>query len=138
MKIYFAASIRGGRDQADRYPAIVQILKDQGHEILSELFTDGKLTKEGTNPDKTSQWIYQRDIDWIKQSHVVVAEVTQPSLGVGYEIAKAEEWGKTVICLFHDMGDKKLSAMIDGTASSKVIYYKQVSELEQTLAKLLQ
>ncbi len=138
MKLYFAASIRGGRDQADRYPAIVQILKDQGHTILSELFSDGKLTDEGTNPDKTSQWIYQRDIDWIQEADAVVAEVTQPSLGVGYEIAKAEEWGKQVICLYYSKADGRLSAMIDGTNMSTIINYESVEELKESLPKLLQ
>jgi hypothetical protein len=27
-----------------------------------------------------------RDVELLEQAHVVVAEVTQPSLGVGYEI----------------------------------------------------
>ena len=31
---------------------------------------------------------------------VLVAEVTQPSLGVGYEIGRAVALNKTIICLF--------------------------------------
>ena len=29
-----------------------------------------------------------RDVELLEQSNVIVAEVTQPSLGVGYEIGK--------------------------------------------------
>lgn len=39
-----------------------------------------------------------------------VVEVTQPSLGVGYEIAQAEIMGKKMLCIYRN-GDK-LSAII--------------------------
>ena len=39
-------------------------------------------------------------MQWLSQSHVVVAEVTQPSLGVGFEIARAVTLNKPVLCLF--------------------------------------
>ncbi|KAJ0067282.1 hypothetical protein NL108_015797, partial [Boleophthalmus pectinirostris] len=44
--------------------------------------------------------IHDRDLDWLRQSHVVVAEVTQPSLGVGYELGRAKDLNKPVLCLF--------------------------------------
>ena len=31
---------------------------------------------------------YYRDVELLERSHVVVAEVTQPSLGVGYELGQ--------------------------------------------------
>jgi hypothetical protein len=31
---------------------------------------------------------FGRDVELLEQAHVVVAEVTQPSLGVGYEIGQ--------------------------------------------------
>ena len=37
---------------------------------------------------------------------VVIAECTQPSLGVGYEIGRALEWGKKIICLFRPASQK--------------------------------
>ena len=44
--------------------------------------------------------ILERDMEWLSQSQVVVAEVTQPSLGVGFEIARAITLNKPVLCLF--------------------------------------
>jgi len=44
--------------------------------------------------------ILERDMQWLSQAHVVVAEVTQPSLGVGFEIARAITLNKPVLCLF--------------------------------------
>ena len=44
--------------------------------------------------------ILERDMQWLSQCQVVVAEVTQPSLGVGFEIARAITLNKPVLCLF--------------------------------------
>lgn len=44
----------------------------------------------------------------------VVAEVTQPSLGVGYEVGHAKALGKKILCLYRPQPDKLLSAMIRG------------------------
>uniref|UniRef100_A0A8C2Y0N5 2'-deoxynucleoside 5'-phosphate N-hydrolase 1 n=1 Tax=Capra hircus TaxID=9925 RepID=A0A8C2Y0N5_CAPHI len=45
--------------------------------------------------------IHDRDLAWLQQADVVVAEVTQPSLGVGYELGWAVALHKPVLCLFH-------------------------------------
>ena len=44
----------------------------------------------------------------------VVAGVTQPSLGVGYEIGRAVDMGKRILCLYRPREGKVLSAMIRG------------------------
>lgn len=41
---------------------------------------------------------------------VIVAEVTTPSLGVGYEIGRAVELKKTILCLFRSNSDKSKSS----------------------------
>ena len=46
-------------------------------------------------------------------------------MGAGYEIGKAEEWSKTVLVLFRNNIDRKLSAMIDGTPCVEVINYNE-------------
>lgn len=46
---------------------------------------------------------------WFLFLVVIVAEVTQPSLGVGYEIGRAVALGKVIICLFRpDSGKSKI------------------------------
>ena len=37
----------------------------------------------------------------------IVAEVTQPSLGVGYEIGRAVAMGKRILCLYRPQQDKR-------------------------------
>uniref|UniRef100_A0A2K6A4H7 2'-deoxynucleoside 5'-phosphate N-hydrolase 1 n=2 Tax=Mandrillus leucophaeus TaxID=9568 RepID=A0A2K6A4H7_MANLE len=60
--------------------------------------------------------IHERDLAWLQQADVVVAEVTQPSLGVGYELGRAVAFNKRILCLFRPQSGRVLSAMIRGAA----------------------
>lgn len=112
MKIYFSGSIRGGREHAEWYDLIVKHLAQYG-EVVSEFVADKSLTSYGSL-NMTDKEIYNRDINFINEADIVVAEVTVPSLGVGYEIAYAEKLGKRIYCLYHQIEDKRVSAMIAG------------------------
>ena len=70
---------------------------------------------------------------WVRQADALIAEATNPSLGVGYEVAKAEEWGKPVLILFSETGERKLSAMIDGSPLLTVERYKNIDEAKQAI-----
>jgi len=125
MKIYFACSIRGGRGDADLYADLARYIKSRSI-LLTEKFVDSKLTSQGMNNPNADIWL--TDIEWVKESDAIIAEVTNPSLGVGYEIAKAEEWNKPVLALFHSNGSHKLSAMIEGSPNTKTVYYTELAE----------
>ncbi len=130
MKIYFACSIRGGRNDAKVYAELASHIKSKAA-LLTEIFTDSTLTAEGMK--KPSNIIWATDTAWIKEADAVIAEVTNPSLGVGYEIAKAEEWNKPTLALFHDDSSRKLSAMIDGSPNTKTVYYATISEAKAVI-----
>lgn len=134
MKIYFACSIRGGRDHGPIYAELVEYIKSKTT-LLTEIFADNKLTADGMN--KPSSVIWETDVAWVKEADAVIAEVTNPSLGVGYEIAKAEEWSKPVLALFHNDGSRKLSAMIDGSPNTKTVYYTTISEAKEAVNKFI-
>lgn len=127
MKIYFAGSIRGGRDDALLYNELIEKLQNFG-DVLTEHLGLASLSSFG-EIQKTDQQIYGRDIEWLKEADVVVAEVTTASLGVGYEIAKAEEWGKRILCLYRPSEGKRLSAMLTG-GSLTVKEYQTALDLE--------
>lgn len=69
----------------------------------------------------------------IHESHGLIMEVTNPSLGVGYEIAKAEEWGKPVLALFRPDSGRQLSAMIAGSSQTELVTYGSPDELRQPI-----
>ena len=126
MKIYFGGSISGGRADQAIYGQIIELLKQHGT-VLTEHFGDASLTAAGeTLADRD---IHDRDLNWLQDADVLVAEVTTPSLGVGYEIGRAVEWGKRIICLYRPSPGRRLSGMIRGCGGIVVHEYRDVSEL---------
>ena len=87
MNIYFAASIRGGRELQPIYAALVEHLRVAGHTVLTEHVASG--TVEADEVGQSDADIYRQDMAWLDQAQAVVAEVSVPSLGVGYEVGYA-------------------------------------------------
>jgi hypothetical protein len=134
MKIYFAGAIRGGRQDAALYHEIVRELQKHG-EVLTEHVADTELGVMGQ--DIGDGKIHDRDLEWLRKADYLVAEVSTPSLGVGYEIGKATEWGKPVLCLYRPEDGRSLSAMISGCNQATVREYQQTKELAAIFAELL-
>jgi hypothetical protein len=131
MKIYFAGAIRGGRDDAALYYEIVRRLREFG-EVLTEHVGDTELGVLGQ--DIGDCLIHDRDLAWLKEADCLVAEVTTPSLGVGYEVGKATEWGKQVLCLYRPQVGRSLSAMIAGCEAITLHEYENANQLERIFA----
>ena len=72
------------------------MLKHYGQVLTEHLGNDQEI--ESKDRILTDVQIHDRDMEWIRESDLVVAEVTIPSLGVGYEIGRAIELGKPVLC----------------------------------------
>ena len=135
MKIYFAGSIRGGRDDVGLYKKIIQLLREYG-EVLTEHIADNNLNNEGEK-NKDDVFIHDRDMKWILESDIIIAEVTNPSLGVGYEIGRAIEHNKNIICLYRKNDKNRLSAMIAGARKIKLINYEDFLDLNLNLKRIL-
>jgi nucleoside 2-deoxyribosyltransferase len=99
MKIYFACAIIGGREDIEAYKQIVQALLDDGHQVPTAANAGLHGTK-GLETEMAPMDVYTRDTNWIDECEVLVAEVSTPSHGVGYEISYALERGKPVLCIF--------------------------------------
>jgi len=114
MKIYFAGAIRGGREDAQLYENLIAYLKEKG-EVLTEHIGNTNLSWKGETTSKDEE-IYNRDIKWLQSADIVVAEVTTPSLGVGYELGIAEKLNIPVLCLYRPDKNNRLSAMVSGNS----------------------
>ena len=131
-KVYFACSLKGGGDKTD-IPLIADIIRKYAV-ILSEAFLNDIHRPEGSLLPKEEIW--RGDLDWVRESDLMIADVSNPSLGVGYEIAKAEEWGKPILCVYKNQ-EKILSAMISGSPNVKVAYYDNPGDLETVIKDFL-
>lgn len=136
MKIYFAGSIRGGREDAVLYQQIIAYLNTFG-EVLTEHIGDPELTSAGDDgPD--DRFIHDRDMNWLQSSEVMIAEVTTVSMGVGYEIGRAVELGKKVLCLYRKIPGKILSAMIAGCPLLTLACYEQLDGLKAAINSFME
>lgn len=129
MNIYFAASIRGGREQLSEYQQIIEHLKSHGN-VLTEHIGDSLLQKE---KNLTDHEIYNQDVDWLRESDIIIAEVTTPSLGVGYELGKGKKIEKPILCLYKKNADKSVSAMVSGNPFCRLRHYSTTEEALQLI-----
>jgi nucleoside 2-deoxyribosyltransferase len=128
MKIYFAGSIRGRRDDKELYAEIVKKLTPFGA-VLTEHVVDKNVSSDG-EINISERDIYARDVEWLMSSDIVIAEVTTPSLGVGYELGLAEKLNKKILCIYREQEGKRLSAMIGGNPKITVKLYKDPGDLD--------
>ena len=123
MKIYFSCSIRGVRPDQEIPQLLIDHLKRYGTVLTEHI----GVMDEKAEYSKNEEDIYKQDISWLKEADVIVAEVTGPSLGVGYEIGVAEALGKPILCLCRQ-GERRLSAMIKGNRGLTLRYYEDSEE----------
>lgn len=130
MKIYFACSITGGRNDAAIYAKLVEYLKGKGEVLTEQVGCENLIEEDSQNEDRH---IHDRDLKQLKSADLVVAEITQPSLGVGYEIAQASILKKPILALFRANTGRKLSAMIAGCQEVTDLEYKNIDEAKKII-----
>ena len=126
MKIYFACSITGGRQYEKTYQSITKFLLDRGYDVPTAHLAESNILEleEIAGPRD----VYDRDVNWIRSSDILLAEVSVPSHGVGYEIGYALGLRKPVLCLYD--ADRAVSKMISGNPDPllRVVAYKDLDE----------
>jgi len=110
MNIYFSCSITGGRADQQAYLAIVHALLKDGHEVPTAILASEDVTAFETIIEPRE--VFLRDTAWVEGCDALVAEVSTPSHGVGYEICLALNLGKPVLCCYQ--AGRQVSKMILG------------------------
>jgi nucleoside 2-deoxyribosyltransferase len=112
MNIYFACSITGGRDFESIYRAITDALLSDGHEVPTAHLADSNV--KAFEGQVSPREVYERDTAWIRACGALVAEVSTPSHGVGYEVSYALNIGKPVLCVYRE--GQPISKMLTGNS----------------------
>ncbi|RQG92137.1 nucleoside 2-deoxyribosyltransferase [Natrarchaeobius chitinivorans] len=136
MNIFFSGSIRGGRDDRDLYADLIEHLERHGTVLTEHVGTENVEQTEAA-AGITDGEIHDQDVEWLRGADIVVAEVTTPSLGVGYELGRAAETGKPVCCLYRPDSAHELSAMIRGNDAFEVIEYRDLEGVESRLEEFV-
>jgi hypothetical protein len=126
MKIYFSGSISGGRDHEAIYQHMVAHLQALGHDVLSAHVADPLAleTEQGLSPHE----VFERDVAWVDNCAAMIAEVSLPSLGVGYEYGRAVQAGKPVLCVYRS--GLRISKMVTGNPAPNLIVAAYSAEAE--------
>ena len=135
MKIYFACSISGGRKDEIAYQYMVQVLIGMGIDVPTAHIAETGI--EEVDAREGSRDIYERDVNWIRESDLLVAEVSTPSHGVGYEIGYALDLDKPVFCLYQK--GVVVSKMITGNPHPllTMMEYQDMTHAEEILRTYL-
>lgn len=133
MKIYFSASVTAGRDDEDIYEKIVNLLLKYGDVLDKHI---GYKNYSSAENGLTTKQMYERCKNWMTECEIVFAEISNPSTGVGYELAYLEKLGKKIYCFYKNHSPKKISPMIDGNEYFKVFKYDSFEEVEREIDKI--
>ncbi|GIV64682.1 MAG: deoxyribonucleoside 5'-monophosphate N-glycosidase [Bellilinea sp.] len=98
MNIYFSCSITGGRNDQPVYATIVRALLEDGHHVPTAILASPRVMDMEMVVDPRE--VYRRDVNWVRACDALIAEVSTPSHGVGYEIALALMLEKPVLACF--------------------------------------
>ncbi len=136
LTIYFAGAISGGRDDMARYRDIVVALESEGHRVIAGAVAAENIGADGERLESAA--IFERDMDWLADADILVAEVSKPSTGVGYEIATARQrHGIPVVCLYRPAYTERCSAMVRGDRGIDLIEYENAEEMLRRLRAAL-
>ena len=114
MSIYFSGSIAGGRELRDVYKELITHCKQYGKVFNQCVGKDSIRNHKSMN-------IYERNMYWIENCSVFIAEVSVPSLGVGMEVERALNAKIPVLCLYDMKAGKPASRMVTDCKDIKVI-----------------
>lgn len=128
MKVYFTASLTGRDQYKEEYLGIVETLRKLGTEVL-ELVSSAP-SQIDAGPDKEK--ICRKMESYLKAADLVVAEISYPSIDVGYEISSALKMDKRVLAL---RLKKTRSNILEGHPDEK---FKMVEYDKATVEEILE
>ena len=134
MNIYFSGSIYGGRQKLETYKKLIKELKKHGEVLNPEVADDTILEDEKKTSDKE---IVETLLKKINIADIIFAEITVPSLGVGYEIGYADKINKKIICIYDKTITPKITTMLRGNDRLKIIPYTNIDEIINNLKNIL-
>ena len=129
MKIYFGFTVAGDRSSIDAARKIVTMLQKKGHEVLTEhLVHDDAWLKDRLIP---AQQVYQRDMKWLEQCDLFLAEVSGSSFGLGYEAGYLLGASSKRVILFYkrEIADK-ISLLITGNSHPNCLLVPYTDHVE--------
>ncbi len=131
MKIYFGFTVAGNRSSIEAARRLIHLVSKMGHEVLTRhLVHDNAWEKDRII---TPRAVYLRDMSWLEQCDLFMAEVSGSSFGLGFETGYVLGATKKRVLLFYERKvESNISLLITGNAhpNCRLVPYSEVEEAE--------
>ena len=129
MKVYLSVPMIANRTLS-RAELMAKAIRDSGHEVTSP-WVLGPI--ENSDPNKVN--VFRRDTEGAESCDVLVADVTEPSIGVGMEIMAAYKAGNRIILLWKK--GRVTSRMLSHMDRKETVEFDRDEEVYAGLKRLL-
>jgi hypothetical protein len=124
--VYLSAPIiHSGLRKDDFCTVVIKVLEEKGIAVFAPQFLE----------PAESRIIYQRDVENVMKSDIVIAEITNPSLGVGMEIMLSIDMMKPLL-LFYNADIEQLSKMVRGAPGKALFIYDSLEDVDRILRNI--
>ncbi len=136
MRIYFGFTVAGDRSSIEIARRVVELLENMGHEVL----TRHLVGDDAWQLDRliSPQQVYERDMEWLEQCDVFVAEVSGSSFGLGFEAGYLLGTStKKAMLLYKRDVETRISLLITGNTNPRCVLvpYTDAAEIEAFVRK---
>jgi hypothetical protein len=131
MKIYFGFTVAGDRSSLEAARKIVELVVQMGHEVLTRHLVEDNAWEA----DRliTPKEVYLRDMKWLEQCDLFMAEVSGSSFGLGLETGYLLGANTKKVVLFYRRNvETKISLLITGIThpNCRLTPYSDLDEIE--------
>lgn len=131
MKIYLGFTVAGNRFSVEAAQKILAVIQSMGHDVL----TSHLVQEDAWDADRrvAPQQIFERDMKWLAECDLFIAEVSGSSFGLGFETGYLLGATAKKTILFYERGaEHRISLLITGNTHPNCILvpYSRLDELE--------
>jgi len=138
MKIYFGFTVAGDRSSIDTARKVVHQLEEMGHQVLTRhLVSDNAWEADRS---VSPQDVYRRDMAWLGQCELFIAEVSGSSFGLGFETGYVlGATSKKVVLLYRRDLEQRISLLITGNThpNCTLVPYANVEEVMRFVTRYI-
>jgi nucleoside 2-deoxyribosyltransferase len=137
MRVYLACTVRGDRGGVSAGRVIRERLQRDGHDVLTSHLLDDDV--DAAESQLSEAEVFRRDLDWLSQCDLLVAEASGSSFGVGFEVgyvlARAHETGQQVVLIYDRTRRAMISRLVIGNVhpACSTFGYASLDELRAFL-----
>ena len=131
MQIYFGFTVAGDRSAVMVAKATVAILEEMHHGVLTRHLVEDNAWE--ADRSITPKEVYLRDMKWLQQCDMFIAEVSGSSFGLGFETGYLlGATSKKVVLFFRRDVESKISLLITGIVhpNCRLVPYSELHEVE--------